>query len=151
MEFSPVQSVSSDLPFFAELTLGNAHAVALCRVLGSWFKLLDEQIGQMGAKAAGTSAEDIIRINLEAFATFAQNPFWQEHKKALLPLVIQAANAYADSLSWAKRENFRDRATAQILRTQYQEVFWHVAKLCGGYEHMVAMTQKYRRFDYVQY
>lgn len=94
------------------------------------------------------SAEQVIRINLEALATFSKNPFWQEHKEALLPLAIQAAKAYADSLRWERSENFRDRATAEILRAQWQEVFWHVAKLCGGYDHMDQITRKYRQFKY---
>lgn len=135
-----------DFPkIFAEVSCGNQHAYDFCGAFLRWVHLIDDFID--GDKPL-EDPEFVIRVNLEAMMTFAFNPFWQEHKAALMPLVIQGAKAYADSIRWAKRENFRDRATSDVLKAQYQEVFWFVAKICGGYDHYDQVTQKYRDYHY---
>lgn len=130
---------------FSEICCGNRDAFNFCVHFLLWVQLIDDAIDR--DKPLG-EPEIIARINLEALMTFAFNPFWQEHKKSLMSLVIQGTKAFADSLEWEKRENFRDRAAADVLKSQYQEVFWHVARICGGYDHMDAVTKKYRHYQY---
>ncbi len=90
----------------------------------------------------------IVRNNLEVLMTFAVNPFFQEHKNTLLPLIITGVHAYADSLRWAGDPDPIRRKAACVLKSQYQEVLWWVAYLVGGHEHMQAMTEKYRQYDF---
>lgn len=130
---------------FGEVCLNQAPAMDFCHAFLAWVHFIDDMID--GDKAAPTP-DDIIRINLELAMTFAFNPFWTEHKAKLIPLVIQGAQAFADSVDWALRPNTRDRLASDILKSQYGEVFWHVAFICGGLDHLEAVTKKYRQFNY---
>lgn len=130
---------------FAEITLGNQAAADFCHAFLAWVHHIDDTID--GDKP-GATPEQIVRLNLELALVFAFNPFWQQHKLALIPLVIQGAQAYADSNEWAVRPGARDRQASDVLKSQYAEVFWHVACICGGLDHLQQVTQKYRRFYY---
>lgn len=94
------------------------------------------------------SPRDTVRVNLEAMLSFSCNPFFQDHKKNLMPMIVSAFAAFADSNTWATRENVRDRRASDILKSYYHEVIWQVAYLCGGWEHMRAVTAERRIFDY---
>lgn len=137
-----------NLPFqeiFEEVTLGDRPALEFCFAFLRWVHLIDDFID--GDKPLD-DPEQVVRVNLEAMMVFAFNPFWQEHKKELLPLIFQGVKAYADSIRWAQRPDFRDRASADVLKAQYQEVFWYVAKLKGGWKHYDEITRKYRHYHY---
>lgn len=130
---------------FEEVAPGNRAAQDFCHAFLAWVHFLDDMVDQDKPEAG---PEDIIRLNLELAMVFAFNPFWQEHKTRLIPLIIQGAQAYADSNEWAKSVNARDRLSSDVLKSQYAEVFWHVAYLCGGPELLQQVTRKYRRFNY---
>lgn len=130
---------------FAVISCGDRVAADFCHAFLAWVHHIDDMID--GDKPA-PDPEDIVRINLELAMTFALNPFWQEHKKSLLPLVIQGAQAYSDSVEWALRSELRDRLASDVMKSQYAEVFWHIAYLCGGKDHLAAVTKQYRRFNY---
>lgn len=133
------------LKIFEEICRGNQSAVDFCHAFLAWVHFIDDMIDK---DKPGADQEDIVRLNLELAMVFAFNPFWQEHKTRLIPLVVQGAQAYQDSIEWALRENDRDREASDILKSQYAEVFWHIAYICGGKEHLEQVTSKYRRFNY---
>lgn len=91
---------------------------------------------------------DTVNVNLDALIAFSENPFFQKHKHQLLPLIIQSFRAYADSNEWEKRDNIRDRRAADIIKSTYHEVVWHVAYIVGGWEHLRDVTKHCRKFDY---
>jgi len=130
---------------FQEVCAGNRDALAFCHVFLHWVHFIDDVIDN---DAPPRTQESIVRLQLEAALTFAFNPFFQANKASLSPLVLQGVKAYADSIAWALRPDGRDRKAAEVLKSQYQEVFWHVAFLCGGYEHMDRITKAYRTYDY---
>jgi hypothetical protein len=130
---------------FADVACGNADALKFLRVFLCWVHLIDDFVD--GDKPAW-EPDDVVRTSLDAFLTFGFNPFWQQHKAALLPLVMSGTRAWLDSNQWAGHENFRDRASADVLKSQYQEVLWFVAKLCGGWEHYAKVTAKWRKYHY---
>ena len=138
-------SARLDFPHvFSEISLGNAAAAEFCRAFLEWVHLIDDFIDADVTHAP----EKVIRVNLEALLAFADNEFWLAHHATLLPLLISGVKAYADSNRWAAKPDFRDRATSDVLKSQYQEVLWYVAMICGGYSHYDAMTQKYRSYFY---
>lgn len=130
---------------FAEVALGNQDAYQFCSTFLCWVHLIDDFIDK-DKELPGSEA--VVHLALEVLVTFACNPFWQANKAALKPLIFQGVNAFLDSNRWAKAQDFRDRATADVLKSQYQEVFWHVAEICGGWEHRLAITRQYRHYHY---
>ena len=130
---------------FSEVCLGNKDAFEFCAIFLRWVHLIDDCVD--ADKPIG-DLESVTRLHLDAFLVFAFNPFWQAHKKSLLPLVIQGTKAFLDSIEWAERPDFRDRASADVIKAQYQEVFWHVAMICGGYDHIDRVTRLFRHYHY---
>lgn len=143
-----VESPRSDLDFpkiFEELCLGNLAAYEFCLAFLMWVHFIDDAID---CDQAWNDPEQVIKVNLQAAMVFAFNTFWNEHKKSLLPLIIQGSSAFADSNDWALRGEKRERQAADVLKAQYQEVFWHVAYLIGGYDHLDRITTKYRNYHF---
>jgi len=141
MEHDPV-----DWPrIFADVCCGNQAASEFCFSFLALVHFVDDVIDGETAK---WQTDQILRVNLELIRVLSFNPFWEANKNGLFPLVLMSVQQYADSLRWVKREDFRERATSDVLKSQYQDVFWHVAYLCGGYQHMDAISQKYRLYHY---
>lgn len=132
-------------PVFHDICKGDRQAEDFCHAFLAWVHHIDDAVDK--DKPLG-STEQIVRLNLTLAMVFAFNPFWLAHKDSLMPLVIQGAQAYIDSLEWALRSEQRDREASDILKSQYAEVFWHVAFLCGGFDHLSLVTKQYRRFNY---
>jgi hypothetical protein len=128
-----------------ELCAGNASAQEFCTVFVVWCQLVDDVIDR--DKPLPTT-EDFARMMLEAATVFAFNSFFQTHRASLLPLIIQATKAFEDSLAWAVSPDAHKRRAADVLKSQYQEVLWHVSFLVGGYGHLDAMTTRWRHYQF---
>lgn len=131
-------------PLFEEVCLGNQAAVSLCHALLHWMNFIDDVVD--GDKTY--DLETATRGNLECAMVFAFNDFWLAHAEKLLPLIEQGAQAYLDSVSWALRPEDEHRRAANVLKSQYQEVFWYIARIVGGLDHYERMTAKYRAYQY---
>lgn len=92
-----------------------------------------EQKGDVAAKIAAHETEWLLQV--------AGNPFFQKHRDFLSIPMVLALGAWADS-------NAMNGPAADVLKAQYHEVAWAVAFLVGGYEHMRAMSSRYREFDF---
>ncbi len=141
-------AASPDLDFdriFTAVCKENAAAKEFCFVFLSWAHFIDDTIDKDKPKP---DLESVVGLNLQAAMCFAFNPFFQEHKASLLPLIIAGVKAFVDSLEWARRPDQRDRFCADVLKAQYQEVFWHVALLVGGYDHFDQVTKEFRHYHY---
>lgn len=135
-----------DFPkIFAEATLGDQHATEFLHAFLHFVHLIDDVID--GQKPHG-DAEYVLLVHLEMLRILSFNPFWEKHKVSLFPIVLQSVRAYADSNRWATRPDFRDRASSDVLKSQYQDVWFHVAYLCGGYSHMARISDQFRIYDY---
>lgn len=123
---------------------GNKDAANFCLWFVEWCHWIDDLID----KDKLWLPADTVRVNLEALLAFTDNPFFQAHKQALMPIIVSAFAAFADSVKWEKRESVFDRRAADILKSYYHEVIWQVAFICGGWEHMRTVTAERRIFDY---
>lgn len=123
---------------------GDAAAMRFCEAFVAWCHWIDDLIDKdkLWLPAAVT------RVNLDMLLAFSDNIFFQRHKTSLMPLIVQSFRAFADSCEWEKREDVRDRRSADILKSNYHEVIWHVAFILGGWEHMQQVTARCRKWDY---
>ncbi len=134
----------------AEICCGNELAIQFCGVFRNWCHWVDDVIdGDMDWKS-----DETIRVNLEIVAVLSRNQFFQSHKKSLLPLILQAFRAFGDSEKFKSKPDVKDRRAADILKSFYHEVIWHagylaaVEKNLNGWDHLSAMTEKYRSFNF---
>lgn len=128
-----------------DVCAGHSAAADFCEVFVSWCHWIDDVVD---ADREWT-AEALIQLNCFALPrTLATNPFFQKHKASLLPLIVQGFAAYLDSELFRQRPGVEDRRAAEVLKSFYHEVVWHIAYLLGGWDHSRAMTAKHREFDY---
>lgn len=76
------------------------------------------------------------------------NPFVQKHVNLLLPLIINAYNAWLDANRMEKSADANVARAADVVKGFYHEVCWQVAFICGGWQHMRAITREMREYDY---
>lgn len=133
-----------------KVCLGNVPAMEFCFAFLKWCHWIDDTIDQ----DQNWQPDDVVRTNLEALVVFSDNGFFQRHKGAILPLIIQAFRAFADSNQWEGRGEVKDRRAADVLKSLYHEVFWHVGFLCAveknldAWAHLTEITTRFRAFDY---
>jgi hypothetical protein len=139
-----------DAETFAEICLGNEPAAQFCFTFCRWCHWVDDAVD--GDRA--WEADAVIRCNLEAVVTFSENEFFQRNKNYLLPLIVQSFRSFGDSIEWAKRAAVKDRRAADVLKSNYHEIYWHTAYLCAceagqdAWAHLSAVTKKHREFNY---
>lgn len=76
------------------------------------------------------------------------NPGWpRDNAPRLYPLIVASANTWLDSNRLAFDIDERKRLASDVLKSQYTEMERFVAFLCGGYDHMRAISQQ-RHFDF---
>lgn len=128
-----------------EVCLGDESAENFCTVLIAWLHILDDIVDQDNPLPP---RELFVRVQLEAAFTFADNAFFIDNREGLLALIETAARAFLDSLRWNAESDQRKRRAADVLKSQYQEVIWHVARLVGGVEHQREITDKWRHYQF---
>jgi hypothetical protein len=138
-------SVNDAESFFDELCLGNKAAAEFCRGFYNYVQWLDDAVD----KDKSYTVEETARLTLETVFIFAENPFFQEHSSFILPIIVQSVLAWESSEEFAsQKENYCDFIASQVLKSQYHEVFWHVALICGGIGHARRILKSHRKFDY---
>jgi len=76
------------------------------------------------------------------------NPFVQANRVVLWPIIVSAFNSWLDANRWQRDGTPQQQQAADVLKGQYHEFFYFVARLCGGRDHMRLITTKHRRYDY---
>ena len=93
------------------------------------------------------SDERMVKILLWWTEELLYNPWVREHANAIWSQVITGWNAWLDSNQWADQPNPKLFAS-DVIKSNYQEMVFLTAYLCGGREHMRAMSQKYREYNF---
>ncbi len=133
-----------DRAFFLELCCADEAAAEFADAFLRDAHLNDDQVD----RDRPLTAEYVARSRLNFLMVVSFSSFWAAKKVQLMPLIIQGAAAFADASEWAKRTDVQDRRAADVLKAFYGEVLWHIAYICGGFDHMRAMQIKYREFNY---
>ena len=127
-----------------EICREDADAVEFCLAVLRLFHWIDDI---WDGEQSYTVAESVT-LNLAAMSVFSHNPFFARNAPALLALITQAALAWLDSEDMAQSSDLGERRASQVLKSDYHKIFWHVAFLCGGFDHAGAMSARHREFDY---
>jgi len=121
----------------------NDDAFDFCKSLYDYFHLIDDLFDRDVAR----SPEDVIgaAINL-LFA--CHNRFFQEHWSQLAPVVVSSSHAWAASERLRKSDKPEDKLAAEVLKSQYQDIFFFVAQIIGGSAHALEMDKKWRGYNF---
>lgn len=127
-----------------EISNGDLEAELCLNTLFTWFHAFDDLIDRDTPLLLPWT----VCSHLKVLECVACNPFFQKHKAVFLPILQAASLAYLESERFRLHENPLHRIGSQVLKSQYQDLFFAVARLTGGDEHMVKMSEKYRDFDF---
>jgi hypothetical protein len=127
---------------FKDIARGDAGAEAFLGALYIWVHKQDDLFDRDHPVSASVSAG----IDLQTLHVFATNPFFQKHQTFLMPVLVTSALSWVASETLAKSDDVLERITAQVLKSEYQNVFFAVAFLIGGWEHATEVQRKYREY-----
>lgn len=126
-----------------EVCKGDSDAMLFCGLWFGYCHAIDDLIDNMEDGRATTRPEEILKMLVTAAVIYNSN-FYRRHQEQLFPMVISITNAYADSVAWERSPCKSHRVIADVLRCVGNEMFFMVALLCGGYDHMRTMSPKIR-------
>jgi hypothetical protein len=129
---------------FKEISRGNREAEAFMETLYIWFHKQDDLIDRDRQIPAETAAGWDLRV----LHTVAKNTFFQQNQEYLWPVLTMSALAWIASEAKKDSEDVIERITAQVLKSQYLDVFLAVAFCLGGFEHAAAMSRKFREYSF---
>jgi hypothetical protein len=125
-----------------EISNGNEDAYRFMRVFYLWVQAQDDLFD----KDHEVSAATLVSANMNLLIEVSQNKFYQENRSVFLPVIFSSSLAWVASEDFKKREGALDRLSSQVIKSQYQDVFFQVALLVGGMDFCLAMQAKYRSY-----
>lgn len=126
-----------------EVCKGDSDAMLFCGLWFGYCHAIDDLIDNMEDGRATTRPEEILRLFATAAAIY-NTQFYVKHRDQLFPSVLAITNMYADSVAWEKSPVEHQRKIADILRCCGNEMFFIVALIVGGWDHMRLMSPKIR-------
>lgn len=121
----------------ARITNGDQDASAFLAAFVAHCHVLDDLID----KDKPCDDERLIKSEITWLYSLSANLFFLKNRHVLVPLITQGFNAWLDS-------NKMDAgAVRDVVKGFYHEVVWHVAFICGGWDHMRAITKELRAYD----
>ena len=129
---------------FTEISKGDSEAFDFCRSFLDFVHCLDDLVDRdkpVDPKVAGHTF-------LKLIYCLADNRFFQRHKAVLLPIIHTATVEWIDSERLRQFDCPIKKVAAEVLKSSYQSIFFHVAYLCGGIDHQLKMSLTYRDYDF---
>lgn len=137
MSFKPSEAL-------AEIARGDKDANSLLTAMYLFFHKQDDLID----RDKEVSVADSVGYDLQVLREFGKNPFFQKHQEFLWPIILTSALAYIDSEERKKRPDVLEHLIAQVLKSQYVDIFLGVAFCIGGFDHALAMSRKFREYHF---
>jgi hypothetical protein len=142
MEF--LSGVTPEGDRLKELANGDPDAMACAQTLWCYIHWLDDCID----KDKVLTHEDSAQRSMDLLLMLSFNRFWEANKSHLVPVLLVGLNSWLDSERAKHHPDYRFRAAADVWKSVYGEVFYQIALLTGGYEHMRKMALKWRGVDF---
>jgi hypothetical protein len=129
---------------FSDIAAGNKDAFDFCRSAFEFFHLFDDLVD----RDHPIDPNETILCLLKFIETLTRNPFYQAHRDDLFATLTTGAFAYAASLRQAADPDVQKRVASEVLKSQYQDVFFRTAFWVGGSRHSIEMDTKYRSYSF---
>jgi hypothetical protein len=125
-----------------DIAKGNKDALKFIVDFYFWVHAMDDKVDAEG------SLTKLVQAQIDFLQTVGTNPFYQANHNKLFSVIQTSLLSYMASERLKNDPNVIDRITAQVLKSEYINVFFAVALLVGGFEHAESMSQKYRRYSF---
>ncbi len=126
------------------ITKGNPDAAGFLIAFIAYCHLLDDVVDK-------DKPVTDVRLATESLALIDElmlNPFVQQNRAVLWPLITIGFNGWLDANAWEAGNDEAKKRDADVVKGLYHEVCWMTARLCGGFQHMRELTTKYREYDH---
>ena len=127
---------------FSEIARGDKSAEEFLCALYCWFHKQDDLIDRDRV----VPPEVTVGVDLTLLHAISKNQFFQKYQDYIWPVLTMGALAWVASQERANSSDVLERITAQVLKSQYQDVFYAVAFCVGKFDHAAAMSRKYRDY-----
>lgn len=127
---------------FSDIVLGEKWAAGYCAAVYDFLHLLDD----LADKDNTYSALEASLTVLHFYNTLAFNKFFQKHKADLSISFQLAIFAWLASERLMQKDDLKSKMAGEVIKSQYQDIFFRVAYLIGGAEHAINMDAKYRGY-----
>lgn len=87
----------------------------------------------------------VMRVFVNMLTVLPLNPFFNQYKSVLMPLINVALNAWLDSTALEKGTD-NDKAMAYVLRDYMHEIFIYTICLTRGHDYMRSVSLEVRHF-----
>lgn len=95
-------------------------------------------------------AEHLLSVFMLACTVYSHS-FYRKHVESLQSPVILATTIYADSVKWEKDPAAWKRQRADVMRHSGIDVVLAVAMICGGWEHLRAVSAPLQAACYIMH
>lgn len=123
---------------------GNKDAARFVQAFVCHCHVLDDVID----KDKPVTDEVLIGTEASWLIELTHNPFFVANKAMLVPIILNAFNAWLDSNRMATSEDENVKRASDVVKGFYHEVCWQVALITGGWKHMRSITSEHREYDY---
>jgi hypothetical protein len=147
-EIDPDESKAEAHAFAQEVCKGRADALQFCHLWYRYCHGIDDLVDTMLDGRPKTSAEGILALFAQA-AIIYNCPFFVANRNHLFPLVLSITNTFANSVAWERSPMAHRRVMADTLRMCGDEMFFLVAMIVGGWDHMRSLSDKIRERDWL--
>lgn len=129
---------------FKKIANGNDEAYALCWALYDWAHAIDD----LYDRDKEVSPEWWAEINLTLLDMAWRNSFFKQNYPALFPVIRQSLMAWVASEKYRAKEDVQSRVIAEVLKSQYQDIFFEIAFWAGGLAHQRACDEEFRQYAF---
>jgi len=109
-----------------------------------WFHAFDDLIDHDKPQ----TLRELLKAHFGLIVSLSCNEFYLKHKAVLLPVILSSSMSFESSEQLREDPDVLRRIASQVLKSQYQDIFFQVAWCVGGYDHMAAMNEKWRDFNF---
>lgn len=127
---------------FREIAAGSDPAYEFCRACFEFFHLLDDLVD----RDKEVKPDDLVLTLLKFLDVITRNEFYQSHRDDLFIFLYSSAMAYGASLRMANDPDIQRKLASEVLKSQYQDLFFRVAFWVGGSRHATTMDAKHRGY-----
>lgn len=125
-----------------QIANGNEDALRFMWVFWNFTHLYDDLVDN----DREVTVEQAAKWSTLFFIELSRNAFYLKHVDSLLPFIIQVCNRWCDGEDWEKNGTPQQVRLASVVKCGDIDLFFHVAYLVGGWDHMRAMRHT-RRYD----
>lgn len=128
------------------VTKGNEFAARFLESFAAFCHIIDDVVD--GDKQEEVTDKRLVWVLVGFYEEVALNPWAKEFAPVLWPVIVSSANTWVFSNECKESKEKHIQIAGDVLKSQWHDVVWMVARICGGREHMDEVMKKQRGFDF---